>query len=41
VGDEEFIVVAWSKDSSGMSLDKLMSTLNDFNKNNKVSPVAF
>lgn len=40
-GGEEFIVVAWSKDSSGIGFDKIMSTLNDFNKNNNVSPVAF
>ena len=40
-GGEEFIVVAWSKDSSGIGFDKIRSTLNDFNKNNNVSPVAF
>lgn len=40
-GGEEFIVVVWSKDSSNIGMNKLMSTLNDFNKNNNVSPVAF
>lgn len=40
-GGEEFIVVVWSKDSINIGMNKLMSTLNDFNKNNNVSPVAF
>lgn len=41
VGGEEYIVAFWGKDSSNMSVDKLMSSLKDFNKDNNVSPIAF
>ena len=37
----QFIVVFWAKNSSGLDSAKLMSMLNDFNKNNNVSPVTF
>ena len=40
-GNNQFIVVFWAKNSSGMDSAKLMSMLNDFNKNNNVSPIAF
>lgn len=40
-GDQQFIVVAWAKDSSSMDNAKLTSLLSDFNKNNKVSPISF
>lgn len=38
---EQFIVVSWAKDSANVDMAKLMSTLNEFNKNNNVKPVAF
>lgn len=38
---EQYIVVCWAKDSSNMDNAKLLSTLNDFNKNNNVKAVAF
>ena len=40
-GGEQYIVVAWAKDSSNMDSAKLIQTLNDFNKNNNVKAVAF
>lgn len=40
-GGDQYIVVAWAKDSSSMDFSKLLSLLNDFNKNNNVKPVAF
>ena len=40
-GGEEFIVVAWAKDSSNMDSAKLLSALNDFNKDNNVNAIAF
>ena len=40
-GGEQYVVVAWAKDSSNMNTAKLISTLNQFNKNNNVKPVAF
>ena len=40
-GGEEFIVVVWAKDSSNMDSTKLLSTLNDFNKDNNVNAIAF
>ncbi|WP_298502377.1 hypothetical protein [uncultured Methanobrevibacter sp.] len=41
VNGDQYIVVAWAKDSSNMDSAKLLSTLNDFNKNNNVKPIAF
>ena len=41
VDGEQFIVVSWAKDSSNIDNAKLISILNDFNKNNKVESVAF
>ena len=41
VDGEQFIVVSWAKDSSNIDNAKLISILNDFNKNNKVEAVAF
>lgn len=38
---QDYVVVFWAKDSSNIDNAKLMSTLNDFNKDNNVSPVAF
>lgn len=38
---EQFILVSWAKDSANIDMSKLMSTLNDFNKNNNVNAVAF
>jgi hypothetical protein len=40
-GGEQYIVCVWAKDSSNMDNAKLISTLNDFNKNNDVKAVAF
>ena len=40
-GGEQFIVVVWAKNTSNMDNAKLLATLNDFNKNNNVNPVAF
>ncbi len=39
-GGEQYIVVAWAKDSSNIDTAKLVSILNDFNKNNNVKPIA-
>ncbi|AMD16656.1 hypothetical protein TL18_00550 [Methanobrevibacter sp. YE315] len=41
VDGEQFIVVSWAKDSSNIDTAKLISILNDFNKNNKVEAIAF
>lgn len=41
VNGEKYIVVAWAKDSSNMDSSKLVSVLNDFNKNNNVEAIAF
>ena len=41
VNGDQYIVVAWAKDSSNIDFAKLISTLNDFNKNNNVKAVAF
>lgn len=38
---EQYIVVAWAKDSSNIDSANLISILNDFNKNNNVEAVAF
>lgn len=38
---EQFIVVSWAKDSSNIDMAKLMSAIQDFNKNNKVEAIAF
>ena len=40
-GGEQYIVAFWAKDTSSMDNAKLVSMMNDFNKNNNVSPVAF
>ncbi len=40
-GGEQYIVAVWAKDSSNMDASKLLSTLNDFNKDNNVEAVAF
>lgn len=41
VDGNQYIVVVWAKDSSSNDTAKLMSTLNDFNKNNNVKAIAF
>ena len=41
VDGEQFIVVSRAKDSSNMDNAKLISILNNFNKDNKVESVAF
>lgn len=41
VDGNQYIVVVWAKDSSSNDAAKLMSTLNDFNKNNNVKAIAF
>ena len=41
INGEQYIIVAWAKDSSSMDSAKLLSTLNDFNKNNDVKAIAF
>ena len=41
VTGDQYIVVAWAKDSSNIDSAKLLSTLKDFNKNNKVEAIAF
>ncbi len=41
VSGDQYIVVAWAKDSSNMDSAKLLSTLTDFNKNNNVEAIAF
>ena len=41
VNGDQYVVVAWAKDSSSMGSAKLLSTLKDFNKDNNVEPVAF
>lgn len=38
---QEYIVVSWAKDSSNIDTAKLMSILQEFNKNNNVKPVTF
>ena len=38
---EEFIVAIWAKDSSSIDNSDLISQLNDFNKENNVSAIAF
>ena len=40
-GGEEYVVVAWAKDSSSMDSSKLIKTLTDFNKDNNVEAIAF
>ena len=40
-GNEEYIIVAWAKDSSNIDNTKLLSTLTDFNKNNNVKAISF
>ena len=40
-GGEQYIVVSWAKDSANVGMDKLASMIDDFNKDNGVSPVAF
>ena len=37
---EQYIVVSWAKDSTNIDNAKLMSILNDFNKNNNVKAEA-
>ena len=41
VNGDQYIVVAWAKDSSNMDSAKLLSLLTDFNKNNSVEAIAF
>ena len=41
VNGDQYIVVAWAKDSSNMDFAKLLSTLKDFNKDNNVKAIAF
>ena len=41
VNGDQYIVVVWAKDSSNMDFADLLSTLNDFNKNNNVEAIAF
>ena len=38
---QDYVVVFWAKDTANIDNAKLMETLNEFNKNNNVSPVAF
>jgi hypothetical protein len=38
---QDYVVVFWAKDTSNIDNAKLISTLNDFNKDNNISPVAF
>ena len=38
---QDYVVVFWAKDTSNIDNAKLMASLNEFNKNNNVSPVAF
>lgn len=40
-GNEQYIITIWTKNTSSMDNNQLMSLLNDFNKNNNLSPVAF
>ena len=41
INGDQYIVAVWAKDSSSMDNAKLLSTLNDFNKNNNVKAIAF
>ena len=41
VNGDQYIVVAWAKDSSNMDSAKLLSALKDFNKDNNVKAIAF
>ena len=41
VDGQEYVVVCWAKDSSNIDTTKLLSTLNEFNKNNKVEAIKF
>ncbi len=41
VNGEQYVVVVWAKDSTNMDSAKLLSALNDFNKNNNVKAIAF
>lgn len=38
---EEYIVVIWAKNSANIDNSKLISQLNDFNKDNNVKAIAF
>lgn len=38
---EQFVVVFWAKNSGSTDLGQLMSTLNDFNKNNNLTAISF
>ena len=39
--DEQFVVVFWAKDISGIKDSDLISELNQFNMNNNVTAIAF
>ena len=41
VNGDQYIIVAWAKDSSSMDAAKVLSALKDFNKDNYVEPIAF
>lgn len=40
-GGDEYVVVFWAKDSSNVDFSKLMSNLDQFNKDNKAELVLF
>ena len=40
-GVSEVVKSGWAKDSSNMDSAKLLSALNDFNKDNNVNAIAF
>ena len=41
VNGDQYIIVAWAKDSSSMDAAKVLSALKDFNIDNNVEPIAF
>ena len=41
VNNEKFVIVFWAKNDSSIDNEELISQLNDFNKNNEVSPISF
>lgn len=41
VNNEKFVIVFWAKNDSSIDNEELISQLNDFNKNNDVSPISF
>ena len=40
-GGDKLVIVFWATNSSNLNMDSLKTTLDQFNKDNSVSPVPF